>query len=169
MKPSSPSLLKSLAKSIHPPLIVTPLESKKLLHLLQASFRKQLNDEHPVHSKEPSPTSAHLQSILSSPLFGQPRERNARKNRDAGPLLALAEMQDSLISPMTYFNEQVAAGNATLGIAKHCLQVERQNSTVFRGAMASAAPGTHSSLTQPILNWLWASSLGDSMEFFYDN
>lgn len=168
MKPSAPSFLKYITKRIHPPLLINPREATKLLYLLKTSFRQKLSNEHPLHSEEPTPTSAHLQSILSSPLFGKPNGAKGEENKNVRAMLPWSKVQESLISPIKYFNEQVAAGNMTLEVAKHCLRIQRENFTVFRHVMAPTDSAKDSSISHPILHWLWASSFEDSMEFVYD-
>ncbi|KAI4154070.1 MAG: hypothetical protein LQ340_001910 [Diploschistes diacapsis] len=166
-KPAQP-LLHNLSRILHPPLPLNPRESNKLLGLLNSSFRQQLNGENDENqSQKQSPVNAHLQSVLSSPLFRGPTKREKAKPRSKQSLNGLiSEIQETLINPMEYFEEQVAAGEATLKLAKHCLTVHKQNRREYRNTIAYCRK--ESSVSQPITNWLWASGLEESMEFARD-
>ena len=62
---------KSLLSKLHPPLPLTSKDSVKILALLNASFRQQLDRQRPAEYPDTEHyTNTHLQSILTNPLFG---------------------------------------------------------------------------------------------------
>ena len=169
MKVSGSSLLKSLTNKIHPPLPINPRESQKLLALLNSSFRQQLNKEHPQDPAQiSSPANTHLRNVLSSPLFGgSPNVENSKPQLKSKPITFVSEIQDSLVAPIEHFQEQVAAGQATIDIATRCLKVQRQNKLRHHDAIPSATSVGETSVAGPILHWLWASGLEESLEFVH--
>ena len=169
MKGSGSSLLKSFANKIHPPLSLTPRESQKLLGLLNDSFRRKLDQEHgDIRSMNATLTDAHVHSVLSSPLFKSPSTNQKINTRNQqGTSHYVGEIQESLVAPMDYFQEQVAAGQATLEIATRCLKVQKQNKTLYQDMMSSKIRKNGAVAAQPVLHWLWASGFEDSMEFVY--
>ena len=170
MKASTSSLFRSLASKIHPPLPLNPRESQKLLTLLNSSFRHQLNKEHPHEdAKKANPTSGHVQHILSSPLFRGTNTEKGRSRAKSGSHDFVGNIQESLVNPMDFFQARVAAGEATMDLACRCLRVQRQNNTVYQDAITSKQSCHQPSVVQPILHWLWACGLEDSMEFIYDS
>ncbi|MCJ1329702.1 hypothetical protein MMC10_006382 [Thelotrema lepadinum] len=166
MKRSGQSLFKALANKIHPPLPMTPRDSQKLLGLLNESFRQQLQSEHTKDTPGSSnPTNAHVQSVLSSPLFrSQPKNTNIRPRDKRIPGKYVAEVQELLLAPMQYFQEQVAAGQATLDLARRCLEIQQKNKTLYKNSISPNAQGDS---VHPILHWLWASGMEESMEFIH--
>jgi hypothetical protein len=173
MKVSSALSVKALMSKIHPPLPLNPRESQKLLSLLTSSFRQQLNQDGGETSTNHKPTDAHIRSILSSPLFALSRRKQSRSNpsttsnrSNAGGISALEEIQDSLSRPMEYFQEQVAAGTATLSTAKHCLRAHYNNLTTFRSETARTTM-QNSQAGATVLHWLWSSGLQPS-EYLHD-
>jgi hypothetical protein len=165
MKRPLPPFVKTLMNKIHPPLLVTPQDSQNLSKLLKTSFREQLEAEHP-ESDEKNPTNTHLQSILSSPLFKKPTTKVVvRRGRQD---FTLKQVQESLVSPLDFFRQQVAEGKATIHIAKYCLKVGKQNSTLYKNTVPSLGQNEDTESCQPILHWLWSSGLEDSIEFVHD-
>ena len=165
--------LRSLIAKLHPPLPLNPRESQKLLNLLTASFREQLNLQHPQdYSQRPCPADTHIHSLLSSPLlkgrksterFERSTERNTPKPN------MLEEVQSSLIAPMEFFDAQVAAGQATIDTAKNCLRTQLANTTIYKEVMPGGLPPSNSEALASILNWLWSSGMEHSLEFVHDH
>ena len=163
MKISTVLSLRSLTSKIHQPLPLNPRESQKLLSLLKASFRQQLDREHPVTSSgQAHDAHHHLHSILTNPLFNMHsrKRRSSLRGRGDGHLFVRR--------PMEYFKEQVAAGTATLDIAKQYLQVQ------YKSAVASSDLEVTNSLRcsaagSTVLSWLWSSGLEGSNAFLLDS
>ena len=169
MKLSRQSLFKALTSKIHPPLPLTPRDSHKLLGLLNESFRHQLHVEPAEHTLgKLSPTNAHVQSVLSSPLFRGPPKRSKGQSRDKRITgKDVANIQDLLVAPMQYFQEQVVAGQATLDLARRCLNVQRHNRVNYKLPMPPDTGGDSETGAHAVLHWLWASGLEESMEFVH--
>ncbi|MCJ1253297.1 Saccharopine dehydrogenase [Lignoscripta atroalba] len=170
MKTSTILSFRSLTSKIHPPLSLNPRETQKLLSLLTASFRQQLDQEHPrPATKEAHVTDNHFYTILTNPLFRVPsaKRRTPRVFGDHGHDTTLGDLQGLIRRPLEHFNQQVAAGTATIGTAQHCLDAHLKNliaspsddtKKVLRSSQAGAV----------ILSWLWASGLEKSTNFLED-
>ena len=165
MKGSGPLLLKSLTSKIHPPLSFNPKESRNLLRLLNSSFRQQLDKEHAVGDVAAShPVNTHLHAVLSSPLFKEASKHDNQRDRsDSANSVKL--VQELLTRPMEHFQEQVANGKATIEIATRCLNVQGKNATIYKDSIPFDLETRASNPIQPVLHWLWASGLEDSMGF----
>ena len=101
----------------------------------------------------------HLHSILSNPLFNS--RTNIRIPQQDGISKFIRESQVILERPMDYFEEQAAAGTATLEIARLCLEAQRNNT--LSSAIRKTEEDTR--LLKPgsiVLNWLWSSGFGES-------
>lgn len=171
MKISPVLSLRSWTSKIHQPLPLNPRKSQKLLSLLKASFRKQLDQEHPVTSSGP-PHDAHhhLHSVLTNPLFNVDtrKRRLSSESRMDGNRGRGQDAQRFVRRPMDYFKEQVAAGTATLDIAKQYLQAQYNNAVASSGL--KAAKSLRSSADGSIvLSWLWSSGLEGSNTFLFDD
>ena len=170
MKPSIPLSLKSLISKIHPPLPMNPRESQKLLNLLTESFRQELDLEHPdLSRRDHRPTDAHIDSLLSSPILNTPclgsiRVRNHEKGNSGN---ALEGIRRSFKDPVHYFRQQVAAGQASLLTARHCLEICRQNAR-FKEIPTEKDSSKEATASETVLHWLWSSGLEDSLEFLHD-
>ena len=170
MKFSGRSLFKGLTSKIHPPLPLTPRDSQKLLGLLNESFRHQLHAEPTEQTVgNLSPINAHVKSVLSSPLFQSPSKSPKVQSRDKRiPGKNVADIQDLLVAPMQYFQEQVVAGQATLDLARRCLKVQRHNKLTYKYPVSPNTEGDSETGAHPVLHWLWASGLEESMEFVHN-
>ena len=161
----------SSASKIHQPLPLNPRESQKLLSVLKASFRKQLDQEHPVTSSgSPHDVHHHLHSVLTNPLFNvnTRRRRLSSKSRMDGNCGRLQDAQRFDQRPMDHFKEQVATGTATLDTATQYLQAQ------YIDAVASSDPKAANSLRSSangsiVLSWLWSSGLEGSNTFLFDH
>lgn len=160
---------KSLASNIHPPLPVSPRESQRLLSLLNASFKRQLDREHLAHSSSNEHyANLHLQSILTNPLFdAKPRARASSGNRSQGHGKRLEQLQDHVKRPMEAFKERVSQGLTDLGTAKFFLYSQYKDclaspAATLREAMQSSGAAS------TMLQWLWSSGMEETGSFIKD-
>ena len=157
MKTTIPLGWKSLTAKLHPPLPMSPRESARLLALLNASFKQQL-DRHPASlPASEDHTDIHLRSILASPLLSG--SRASKSNRKIH-----GRAQDLLERPMDIFTEQVATGSATLETATLCLKTHYNNCLASSNTSATAAMKASGAGTV-VTEWLWSSGLEESGEF----
>ncbi|KAI9835984.1 MAG: Saccharopine dehydrogenase [Sclerophora amabilis] len=105
-----------------------------------------------------SSTDRHLQSVLTHPLFARsPRkERSPSPNRSQPPQSGFEEVRRLYNDPITWFEEQVGHGTATLELASYCLQVHR------KGITEESRQGMKKTMMQSnagskISRWLWSS------------
>ncbi|MCJ1359424.1 MAG: hypothetical protein MMC33_009426 [Icmadophila ericetorum] len=162
MKISAPLGLKSLISKIHPPLPLNPRESQKLLHLIQASFRQQLDQEH-QSSKETEATNKHISSFLASPLFKQrPIGSASHGAKSLGP-----HTQEVAVDSLAYFEQEVHEGAATLETARNCLRIHLDSLYALPSDQVKHAL-KESRAADKILHWLWSSGLEQSTVFMRD-
>ena len=174
MKTSSVLSLRHLASKIHPPLPLSHKDSQKLLSLLNASFREHLDQEHGKGARSNTlATNKHFHSILANPLFNFSRQQHHRQDdrghhKQAAGLASASRAVHSLVmKPMEYFKNHIAAGTASLEMAKKCLAILKRSlvaSTKSDITITEASP----QVSSLILNWLWSSGMAHSMEFLYD-
>ena len=171
MKASSVLSLRHLASKIHPPLPLSPKDSQKLLSLLNASFREHLDQEHGKGSRSNTlATDKHFHSILANPLFilprQQPHQQDGREyHKQTDGLASASQAIDNLMmKPMEYFSNHVAAGTASLEVAKKCLAILKRSVVASKMNTTEVSP----QVSSPILNWLWSSGMANSMEFLHD-
>lgn len=153
---------KHLASVIHPPLPINVRDSQRLLSLLNASFNQALDREHPrVSPAERNTTEDHLHSILSSPHF-------ARKSLRARSTIAFSTAATTTKSPIDeikksirLFEEHIAAGTASLDLAKQCLHLPSLllNRSRTSAQVVDLDAIKSIGLASILLNWLW--SLGN--------
>ncbi|KAK5007598.1 hypothetical protein LTR60_005671, partial [Cryomyces antarcticus] len=182
---------KALASKIHPPLPLNLRESKQLLSLLTASFRQQLDQEHPrfpiervqhngnpysasrnsaegdhsTHLSSQASASSHLESILTSPLFAERPFRRSVSPMRTGSLIT--EAQRMMSAPMEWFEEHIKRGTATFERARLCL------TTCQRNILASPALSVEQAVKDSnaglkIYNWLRSSGTEYSSDFMTD-
>ena len=160
---------KSLTSKIHPPLPMSPRESQRLLSLLNASFKEQLDREHTTaSSSNEHHANNHLQTILTNPLFdakSQTPAYSGSKSVESGKILG--QLQDHMKRPMDAFKDQIAQGVANLNSAKLFLYLQ------YKACLASPAATPrvamqNSGAAWTILQWLWASGMEDTGEFLMD-
>lgn len=115
MKPTSiprVSLTKSFftrfSSVIHPPLPLTPIESRKFLSLIKDSFRTQLSATTPAIA----PTEQHFSKIVSAAQSGIPVTDELSKEE---------RIKRFLEDPLGVFTEQALLGSATPDLAAVCL------------------------------------------------
>ncbi|KAI9726405.1 MAG: hypothetical protein M1834_009033 [Cirrosporium novae-zelandiae] len=192
----SPTLAwKALSSKIHPPLPLNVGQSQELLAILTSSFRKELDDKHPIFRNDENPhkespgskavigssasqtsyhpsskassvsTDHHFSSILTHPLFAiKPDHPHSSGRRNS-----LSESQKLWADPMGYFDREVAAGTATLEMAKVCLMAD------WKALLSSPAASVQEKLQQSpvgtrIAQWLRTSDISlegalDDLEF----
>ena len=161
---------KALVSKIHPPLSMSPRDSQKLLGLLNASFQRHLDAEHPTGLEGKGHYArSHIQSILGSPLFGSKllRRRGSRVNqlRDEG--ISLGGMQYWMKEPLRAFQKSVSNGTASLETAKLCLEMHWKNCLTFATSTTEVTIDTGGA-GSAILNWLWSSGMERSGEYLHD-
>lgn len=160
---------KSLTSKIHPPLPMSSRESQRLLSLLNASFREQLDRKHTTaSSSNEHHATNHLQTILTNPLFDAKSQMPAysgSKSVQSGKLLG--QLQDYMERPMDAFKDQISRGVANLKSANFFLDLQ------YKACLASPAATPreamqNSGAASTILQWLWASGMEDTGEFLMD-
>lgn len=163
--------MKSLTSKIHPPLPVSVRDSQRLLSLLNASFKQQLNREHLADSSSNEHyANRHLQSILTDPLFSaKPRKpaSSSDKSKSQSNDKRLGQLQNHMKQPMEAFKERVSQGTADLGTAKFFLNIQN------KACLASPATTRRESMkscgaASTMLQWLWSSGMEDTGEFLKD-
>ncbi len=161
---------KALVSKIHPPLPMTPRDSRKLLALLQASFQKRLDTQHPLGLEDTShsPTS-HIQSVLGNPLFGLTfsRRRLSSLKLSRSGENSLTQLQYWMKQPLDAFRRGVSNGTASLETAKLCLEIQLRNCI----SSSSSSPGGVMDTTgagSAVLNWLWSSGMQESRLYLKD-
>lgn len=139
--------------------------------MLNASFRQQLDREHPVAaSGHAHQAHNHLYSILTHPLFNVEtrRWRLPPKSRADGIHESLEAAQLRVQRPTVYFKEHVAAGTATVDIARLYLQAQYNSALASSDLSATNALKT-SAAGSTILSWLWSSGLERSNTFLLEH
>ena len=81
----------------------------------------------------------------------------------------LKDAQKSLLTPMEFFDAQVAAGQATINTAKNCLTIHLENITKYKAVMSAGSSQSKSHGFGSVLHWLWSSRQEESMEFIRDH
>ena len=100
---------------------------------------------------------------MKKPSYG-----NGSLRKQGRPVNMLEEVQGSLSSPLAYFEEKVASGQATLDIAKHCLRVEMQNVTTYKDTNVKSNSIEESRAVSSVLHWLWSSGMEETRNFLHD-
>ena len=151
---------KALTSKIHQPLPLSPRESQRLLRLLNSSFQQQLDRTYPANLEKDA--GLQIQSMLTNPLFACKPGTSALPpvSCDRKSNQALGLLNGIMKRPATLFKEQIAAGTATLEMAKLCLQAEYRNclrapEVQLRDVLGSSGIGSL------VFDWLWASGSGD--------
>ena len=163
---------------IHPPLPLNPRESRQLLNLITASFRRHLDAEHggfrtntdvkSAHiqkSHETSkqrrrslsesvsqPTDKHLHSILTNPLFSLTSDgKTVKVDRD----------------PMEVFDLALAKGMMNLHYARACLNAKKRD--IIQSPILSVREGMkESGAGLKVMKWLISSGTANDNEFLKD-
>ncbi|KAI0002797.1 hypothetical protein F4779DRAFT_114882 [Xylariaceae sp. FL0662B] len=169
------SLKRGLLSQIHQPLPLDRRESQKLLESITASFRKNLDNEHPwqlnetptttsgqdTSSTTPSnqtrnhrPTDSHLRAILSNPLFAHQHDE-----KSSSPI--------GTRNPFDVFDSAVSKGLMTPRRAAGFLisvrsQISAESPDDIRREMAKSGAGLR------VVQWLRASGLETSLLFLTD-
>lgn len=170
MKTTLPLSWQAIVSKIHPPLPMTPRESQRLLTLLNASFKHQLDQEHPAGLGEDEHyADLHMKSILTSPFFHPTPSKNRIRleNNHRNDRIHFGGLQHLMKEPMDAFQERISAGTATLETAKLCLEIQ------LKQCLTSADVNSNQSMRRantasPMLHWLWSSGLEESGNFLQD-
>ena len=141
MKASTSRYWKYFLSKIHPPVPITPQETRDLLAKFNYSFRRSLDREYPVVvSGNRSHVPQHIQSVLDNPLIGGGRKL---LNHFDGHVESLAQLRHLMKQPMDHFKHEVAAGRATVESASLCLVAQlhlaRASSDQRRSLLSSGA------------------------------
>ena len=191
MKDTSVLAWKCVKSIIHPPLPMSPRDSRHLLSLLKTSFTEALDKEHPkVSSEGRNSTDEHVHSILSSPIFGpKPSEDIGRPNHPPpskrhtpamatesskstihGPLESISIANAMIEFNVKSFRNSILTGRADLSRATACLR-DATSCTRFihkkYGSQALEGFGKHG-MASMMMNWLWSSGLENSDEVLLD-
>ncbi|MCJ1466596.1 Saccharopine dehydrogenase [Pseudocyphellaria aurata] len=115
---------KDWMSKIHPPLPMTPHESRKLLYKSKSSLQRRLDHEHPeVMSDDRGRVRQHFQSVLDNPLLsGGPKLHNHYD----GHVKSSSQPRRLLKRPMDHFKDQITAGTASIKSASVCLTSQLQ-------------------------------------------
>lgn len=171
MKLSTVLSLRTLTSRIHHPLPLNPRESQKLLSILNASFRQQLDQDYPVTSSgHAHDAHHHLHSILTNPLFNV-KTRRRRLSSERSAERNHGSLEDARLfvrRPLDYFKEHVAAGTATVDIARQYLQTQH-NSAVASSDLEATSSLKSSAAGSTVLSWLWSSGLEGSDTFLLNH
>lgn len=163
MKAAALRRWESLIARLDPVPPICKTDPQELLTLLQSSFHKHLNQNHPSIQQRPkTATETHLLTILSSPHFNNIPNRHIRSASRPGNVSQranLGQIRNIAESPMTHFSNCVSAGTATCQIASACLKFEFQKALALskvrpQESLKSSGAGT------TVLNWLYSSSPG---------
>ena len=143
-------------------------ESQRLLSLLNASFKQELDRKYLADSKSNEHyANLHLQSVLTNPLFdAKPRTCiDFNKNQNHGK--RAEQVQDHGKRPMDAFKERVSQGIADLRTAKFFLY--KQYKECLDSPAATPREAMQSSgAASTILQWLWSSGVEDTGDFLRD-
>lgn len=126
MKLTSSLFIRNFLASIHPPLSPqSPRESKHLLNVLEAAFKKHLDETHPSPKEYHSPNSVpdpaqraahsthtHLDTILSHPLLGHPLPNQHHRQHVQTPRLATQAIQR--------YDRALASNTLDLHLVREC-------------------------------------------------
>lgn len=145
---------------------MSPHESQRLLSLLNASFKKQLDREHLADSSSNEHyANLHLQSILTNPLFdAKPRTRSSSSSESQGSGKRLGQQQKHLKGPMDAFKKRVSQGTADLDTARYFLRIQYHYCLASPAATPKEAMQS-SGAASTILQWLWSSGMEDTGRF----
>ena len=148
---------------------MTPQDSQRLLSLLNASFKQQLDRQHQdASSSSEHNADLHLQSILTDPLFAHKvRTPDNSYTKSQNPLQCVGQPQKRIKQPIDLFKERVSQGKADLETAKSCLRAQR--TIDFSRELAKRRKGMRSSETvSTLLQWLWSSGAEEPGQFLRD-
>ncbi|TVY45757.1 hypothetical protein LOCC1_G003456 [Lachnellula occidentalis] len=171
---STPSV--QLRALLHPPMPLTPRESRNLLNLLTTSFRKHLDKEHgPLTSlpTEAESKSAHTPKNYRSPSHTR---RNSQSEKHAADLHLSRVLGNPLLmplgrvrhvlpkDPMLVFEAAVAKGMMDISTASKCLWAMKQ--TIIQSRVLNVRDGMRDSKAgTTVLKWLVSSGQANNLDF----
>ena len=158
---------KNLISKIHPPLPLGPRESQKLVGLLKASHKKQLDERFPESKTGQSEaTNAHFNALLASPLFnaGQHEFSSFENGKPANGNDSYDCALSNVHQILRYLDCSIAAGTMTLQKLLSLLPVltDVLAKLHFKERIALLML---SQAGEKIRHWLWASGNDESKEF----
>jgi len=137
-------------------------DSQRLLSLLNTSFARALDREHPkVASTGRNSTDQHLHAILSSPHF-EPKKSPARSSSPSLFQTTLKHYSINEIRSITQaFKAHIAAGTATVDLARQYLNVPYVFLNHHRqsGGTAEIEALKTMRIGSMIINWMWSTGL----------
>ena len=151
MRVTSALLLKELIAKLHPPGPATPRESQQLLRLLDASFRRRLDDAHPAPRTFKEIESTHYLGPLASPPVSGSHLDSVLQH----PLLATngaTDAQDNRLRASLVFAEAVRASRVSNRLVQSCCQL------YLKGLKQSGSLASDSTLGRRLAAWLSAGS-----------
>ena len=180
------SLKRGFLPQIHQPLPLTSRESRQLLDNITASFRKNLDKEHPWQSSSEdsaarpageedtvshkTTTDRHLRAILSNPLFAQqPQRKSELASTSASAAVGAAAAAAPAKDPYYVFHTAVSKGLMTTRRAAGFLATVRAQATKdesgldYRTQLAATGAGLR------VLKWLRASGQDNDLRFLADS
>ncbi|KAL8764920.1 MAG: hypothetical protein Q9209_007813 [Squamulea sp. 1 TL-2023] len=160
-----------LASKLHQPLPLNKRESQQLLTLLNDSFNRTLDRQHPQNlaDSEHSPDD-HIKSLLRSPLFGNQRSQNVFSSRGVGAAQNVPLVRDLMFAveqPVQYLKQQVAAGKANIDTAKSALD-NQMKKVLASPSLDPKESMKMSEIGSLVVNWLWSSGQYERMDFIKD-
>lgn len=174
MKGTSNLAWRHLVSVIHPPLPLSGQDSQRLLSLLNKSFSKALDREHPdLFSRRSAKVDEHIRSVLDSPHFASERFRSEHgdisywRPSDIAQNFFLSKA-GSVAGYTADFKNNVAAGTASIKMAMAYVNtafeiqkvINKQQDETMDKQVASAQLGS------AVAHWLWSSGLDTSLSTF---
>lgn len=176
MKGSTTQAFKSWVSKIHPQLPLTRIESQRLLTALTNSFRRHLDEAHPIRAEANTPeprrpakqalqsinsqslhssavyADRHLASVLTSPLLAKEPVENPGSGYLAGTKSKLEKTPGS--DPIELLENHHRQGIANFAIAQFCLRFHFEQ-------LRNLSPHAQQHLInerkagQRVLHWFW--------------
>ncbi|KAL8934504.1 MAG: hypothetical protein Q9216_005876 [Gyalolechia sp. 2 TL-2023] len=172
MKPTFSNSWRLLTSKLHQPLPLDRRESQKLMTLLNDSFKRNFDRQHPpgMADSDHSPDD-HFNALLRNPLFGSKNVQYApphtRRAEDSQDVVPVRDLMLAAKEPVEYFKRQVANGVANMESAK--LALDSQTKKALASASIDAKDSMKSSgIGSVMVDWLWASGRYDRLEFLRD-
>lgn len=156
---------------LHQPLPLNRRESQQLLTLLNDSFNRTLDRQHPqgLADSGHSPDD-HINSLLKSPLFGDQRSQHGSLPRGVEATQNVPFIRDLMFAveqPVQYLKQQVAVGKANIDTAK-CALDNQMKKILASPSLDPKESMKMSEIGSLVVNWLWSSGQYERMDFIKD-
>lgn len=110
---------------IHPPLPMTPQDSRKLLIQSKSSLQRHLDREYPeVMSHDRGRVRQHIQSVLDNLDTSLISGGSKPYHQVDGHVKSPSQFRRLFMRPMEHFKHEIAAGTATVKSARLCLTAQ---------------------------------------------